>query len=110
MTVSGARLYIRTDNLVLAILDGLAPEDVVELMAAGALVRPLPYDIEHFLLDLHTLIANSRVVEGTENVVDDFVDGDARMFPSIENAAACYKLVGFVASGALFKVTYGTVY
>lgn len=62
-------------------------------MAAGVLVCPLPDGVEHVLLNLDALVADGWVVEGAEDVVDDFVDRDAGMFPGVEYAAIVYTLV-----------------
>lgn len=56
-------------------------------MAPRVVVGPLADGVEHFLLDLNVLVADSGVVEGAEDVVDDFVDGDAGVFPGVEHAA-----------------------
>lgn len=59
-----ARFLVRPDDVVLACFDGLGREEVVELVPLGALVGPLPHGLEHVLLNLDTLVANGRMVEG----------------------------------------------
>lgn len=81
-----AGFLIRADDVVLACLDRLGGEKGVKLVPPGILVGPLPDGGEHVLLDLDVIIADRGVVEGTENVVDDFVDGNASMFPGIKDA------------------------
>lgn len=93
VAVSSARLLIRADDLIFSILDGLAPEDVVEFMATGALIRPLPNSVEHDLLDLDALVTDGWVMESAEDVVDNFVDGDAGVFPGVEYTSIMHTLV-----------------
>lgn len=38
-------------------------------------------------MDLDVLVADGRVMEGAKNVVDNFVDGDAGVFPGVQDAA-----------------------
>jgi hypothetical protein len=75
------------EDVVLVVLDGLGREELVELVAVRGLLRPLAHRLEHVALDLDVLVAGRRVVEGTENVVDDFVDGDAGVLPGVDDAA-----------------------
>lgn len=69
------------------VADGLGGEQVVEVVAVGRLVGPLPDRVEHVLLDGDALVADGGVVEGAEDVVDDFVDGNVGIFPGVEDAA-----------------------
>lgn len=55
-------------------------------MAAGVLVGPFADGIEHVLLNLDAVVADGWVVEGAQHVIDDLVDGDAGVFPSVEDA------------------------
>lgn len=105
-----AALLVRADNVILATFYGLAPEKAVEFVAMGVLVRPLPDGLKHFLLDLDAFVADGWVVKRAENVVDDFVDGDSGMFPSIEYTTGMYALVNTGLMTPFLQMTYGTVY
>ena len=71
--------------MVLSGFDRLGSQDVVQLMAAGVLVSPLADRAEHVAMDLDTLIANGRMVECANEIIDHLIYRDARVFPSIEN-------------------------
>lgn len=73
-------------NVVLMVLDRVGGEKMSKLVAAGVLVGPLLDSLEHVTLDLDMIVPSSRVVESTEDVVNDFVDRNASVFPSIEDA------------------------
>lgn len=60
---------------------------MVELVAVRCLLSPLADCVEHLALDLDTLIADGGVVEGAENVVDNFVNRDTRVLPGVDDAA-----------------------
>lgn len=74
-------------DVVLVVADGLGGQEMVEVVAVGCLVGPLSDCVEHVLLNGHALVADGGVVEGAEDVVDDFVDGDVGIFPGVEDAA-----------------------
>lgn len=74
-------------DVVLMVADGLGGEQMVEVVAVGRLLCPLADGVEHLLVDLDALVAQSGVVECAEDVVDDFVDGDVGVFPGVEDAA-----------------------
>lgn len=57
------------------------------------LVGPHADGFEHVSMDFDVFIAKSWVVEGADDVVDDFVDGDVGVFPGEEDAAI-WLLVG----------------
>lgn len=56
-------------------------------MAVLGVLGPGADRLEHLTLDLDVVIAKSRVVESAENVVYYFVNGDARVLPSIKDTA-----------------------
>lgn len=60
-----------------------------KLVAAGVLVSPLLDSLEHVTLDLDMIVPSSRVVESTQDIVNDFVDRYASVFPSIEDTRNC---------------------
>lgn len=94
-------------NVVLMILDRVGGEKMSKLVAAGVLVGPLLDSLEHVTLDLDMVVASSRVVERTEDVVDDFVDRDPSVFPSIEDAT---RMVSYDSYCGIVGLAYGTVY
>lgn len=67
--------------VVAARLDGLRAEDVVELVALWVLVHPLLDGGEHVALDLTVVVAESWVVEGAEDILDDFADWNTWVLP-----------------------------
>jgi hypothetical protein len=71
--------------VILAISHGLRGEDGVELVAAGMLVRPFLDGVEHVSLDSDVFVAECGVVEGLEDVVDYFINWDARVLPSVQD-------------------------
>lgn len=75
-----SRLY-----MVFSVLDGLGSQNVVQLVAAGILIGPLANRTEHVAVDLDALISNGRVVESANDIIDDLIYGDTRIFPSIQN-------------------------
>lgn len=79
------RLY-----MVFAALDGLGPENVIQLVAAGVLVGPLADRTEHVAVDLDPLISNGWVVECANDIVDDLVYRDTRVFPGIQNTTTVH--------------------
>lgn len=68
------------------VLDRLGGEEVGELVAARVLVGPLLDSGKHVTLDLNIVASSSRVVKCADHIVDDFVNGDRRVLPSIENS------------------------
>lgn len=85
LAVAASSVLVR-QNVILPVLHGLAPEEVVELVAAGVLIRPLSDGVKHVLLDLDALVADGWVVEGSQDVIDNFVDRDAGVLPGVEYA------------------------
>ena len=71
--------------VVAAGLDGLRAEDVVQLVALWVLIDPLLDCGEHVTLDLTVVVAKSWVVEGAENILDDFADWNTWVLPCEEN-------------------------
>jgi hypothetical protein len=61
-------------------------------MTTGVLIGPLSDGVEHVTLDLSAVPAESRVVECLEQIVDNLVDRDARVLPSVQDAP-CVMLV-----------------
>ena len=57
-------------------------------MAARMLIDPVLDGAEHVLLNLDVIVAQGRVVEGPQHVVDNFVDRHAGVFPCVENTTA----------------------
>lgn len=86
VAMSTTGLLIWANDLILSVLDRLASKNIVEFMTARVLVRPLPDGFEHGSLDLDTLVTDCWMVEGAEDIVDNFVDGHTGMFPGIEYA------------------------
>jgi hypothetical protein len=74
--------------VILAISHGLRGEDGVELVATGMLVRPFLDGVEHVSLDSDVFVAECGVVEGLEDVVDYFINWDARVLPSVQDTSA----------------------
>lgn len=70
------------EDVVLVVLDGLGGEDAVDLVAAWVLVGPGFNGLEHVALDFDTIAAESGVVEGLEDIVNDLVDRHVGVLPS----------------------------
>jgi hypothetical protein len=86
-TAVGMALVARAvQNVVLSLLDALRTEQVVQLMAAGVLVRPLPNCAEHVAVDLNALVADGGMVECTQNIIADLVHRNIGVLPSIKYA------------------------
>lgn len=85
-----AGLLVWADDVVLAGLNRLGREKAVDLVTPVVFIGPLPDGFEHVLLDLNSLVADGRVMEGAEHVIDDLIDRDAGVFPGIEDAAGHY--------------------
>lgn len=79
--------------VVSACLYGGGAEDVVQAVALGVLVDPFLDGVEHVAVDLEVLVARGGVVEDVEDVVDYLVDGDAGVFPGVEDASGDGGLV-----------------
>lgn len=73
--------------VVRACLDGGGGEGVVQAAAVRVLVNPFLDGVEHVAVDFDVLVARGGVVEDLQDVVDYFVDGDAGVFPGVEDAA-----------------------
>lgn len=71
--------------MIAASLDGLRAEDMVQLVALWVLINPLLDGGEHVALDLAVVVAEGWVVEGAEDILDDFADWDTWVFPCEEN-------------------------
>lgn len=74
------------EDVVLALLHGLGREDIGELVTFGVLLCPLSDGFEHVAMNLKAFVAGSRVVESADDIVDDLVDWNTSILPSIENA------------------------
>lgn len=81
-----AILALLRQDVVLALLDRLGPQELVELVALRVFVRP-PLDcLEHVFLDLDALVAKGRMVECPEDVVHNLIYGNVGVLPRKENA------------------------
>lgn len=87
-TSADTSLVIRFKDVVLVVLDRLGGEEVGELVAARVLVGPLLDSGVHVTLDLNIVASSSRVVKCADHIVDDFVNGNRRVLPSIENSTS----------------------
>ena len=94
--------------MVLTILDALGSEDVVQLMAAGVLVSPLAYGLEHLTMDFRTFVTERRVVESPGHIVDDLVDRNAGVLPRIQDTPIRPISVNDLSMDTMG--TYGTAY
>lgn len=59
---------------------------MVELVAAGVMVCPLLDGAEHVSVDLNVIVADGGVVECAKDVIENLIDGNARVLPSIKDA------------------------
>ena len=59
---------------------------MVELVAMGGFLGPLANGLEHLALDLDTLVTRGGMVQGAEDVIDDFVDRNAGVLPGVDDA------------------------
>lgn len=69
--------------MILTLLDRLGTQDAIEVTATGMLIRPLLDCVEHVAMDLNVLVAESGVMEGTDNIVDNFIYGYTRILPGV---------------------------
>jgi hypothetical protein len=77
------------ENVVLVILDRVRGEKMGQFVAARVLICPLLHSLEHIALNLHMIIARRRVMEGTEDVINNLIDRDTSVFPCKENTRNC---------------------
>jgi hypothetical protein len=71
--------------VVMTSFDRFGRQDVVQRLWVALFVYPGADGGEHGLVDLDVFVAESGVVEGTEDVVHYFFDGDSRVFPGVED-------------------------
>lgn len=71
--------------VIFTCFDALAAEYGVEIRALPA-TSPAFDDGEHGVVDLAAMVTSSWVVENTDDVVEDLVERDVRVFPCVENA------------------------
>lgn len=79
-------VLLLVENVVLALANRVGGEDVLKLVAAGVLVGPLLDGVEHVALDLDTVLAEGRVVQCAEDIVDDLIYRDTRVLPGVQRA------------------------
>lgn len=84
-TAAGLGMLGLIEDVVLSLLDGVGGKGAVQLMALWVLVRPLLHGLEHGPLDLDIFVAQGGVVEGSQNIVHDFINRDVGVFPCVEN-------------------------
>jgi hypothetical protein len=73
--------------VVLVVLDRFGREQLVQPVAVRGFLGPLAHCVKHLALNLDALVARGWVVKRAEHVVDDFVYGDARVLPGVDDAA-----------------------
>ena len=83
---AAAPALLPVKDVVFPLLYGLGRQQARDLAAPRVLVIPLTHCVEHVTLDLDVLIAESRVVEGAEDVVYDLVGGDVGVLPREQHA------------------------
>jgi len=81
------------DFVVVAILYGLGGEDGVQRVGVGLLFHPFPDCVEHVAVDFEGFVAQGGVVKCAEDVVQYFVDGNTRVFPSVEDTAGRLSVI-----------------
>jgi hypothetical protein len=55
---------------------------VVDLVATGVLIGPGFDRLEHITLNVNTIVAEGRVMESAEDVINNLIDRNTRVFPS----------------------------
>jgi hypothetical protein len=70
-------------DMVLAVLDALGAEKMVQLISAGILADPFTHGVIHLPLDLDSIVSDCRMMEGAKDIVDDFVDGYSGVLPGV---------------------------
>lgn len=108
-TAAGLGVLGLIEDVVLSLLDGVGGKGTIQLMALRVLVCPLLHGLEHGPLDLDIFVAQGGVVEGSQNIVHDFINRDIGMLPCVENtpvgllafAFNCY----FPQTGARISLT-----
>lgn len=78
-------------DVVLVVPDRLGREEVGKLVATRVLVSPIFHGLEHISLDLDVVVASSRMVERSEDIVNDLVHGDTRVLPGIQNSSRFFS-------------------
>lgn len=71
----------------MVVLDRFRRQKGVELVPVLRLLRPLAHSLKHVAMNLNPFVAGGWVVEGAEDVVQNFVDGDAGVFKGVEDPA-----------------------
>jgi len=82
--------FVSVEDVVLAVLYRFGAEEVGKLVALRVLVVPFTHRVVHVALDLDALVTEGRVVEGLEDVIDDFIHGDVGILPSKENTTIVF--------------------
>ena len=68
---------------------------MVKLVPPWVLVRPLLHRAEHVSLDLYVLVTKSRMMKGTEKVIDNLIYGDLDVFPCVQYAPRAVSAYAF---------------
>lgn len=102
-------LLLLVEDVVFALLDGLRRQEVVDVVAARMLIDPVLDCAEHVPLNLNMVVTQGRVVEGTQHVVDNFVNRHAGVFPCVKNPALTRHVSRRIHQEVKGQ-TYGTVY
>lgn len=76
-----------TENVVLASFDRLRRQQMRQLVLVRTLVYPLADRLEHAPLNLDSFVADGWVMERTKDIVDNLVNGHARVVPCIKHSA-----------------------
>lgn len=74
-------------DVILTLLDRLGGEDGLELVALWVFVCPLLDCREHVSMELYVVVAKARMVEGSQDIISNFVDRDSRILPCVKDTA-----------------------
>lgn len=80
-TTAPRAVLLLIEDVVLVVFDRLGVKDAVDLVATRMLIGPSLYGLEHVALDIDTLTAKSRVVESSEDVVNNLVNWHTGVLP-----------------------------
>lgn len=88
-TSGGSALF---QNMVLSSLDGFRRKHAVKFMTTWMLVGPQLDSFIHVSVNFNALVSQSRMVECTQHIVDNFVNRYIGIIPGKDNATVVIYL------------------
>ena len=81
------KILLATSLMVVASFDGLRAKDAVQTLTFWILIDPVAHSVEHVTMYFNLFFPQSWVMESTEDVRHDFIDGNTGVLPSVENSS-----------------------